>query len=204
MNFVVPGPSIGVVVLSIDWIEMEYMIAKDQVEKERMSKISQLEKKSRADMLLLLAGSQRSSLDVAANLSDCPSTSRHSDTLNVSNINERLLSSSCDPELAIALDLDVIFHHALSITQWGHTNMQHGDGNGSDKQCTKSNIKGTPEHMKTPRGYAKEDDIEGTPKDEKVSQDSSLDVDDENEVNDDEVPLYKISKLNSKCQRHLF
>lgn len=102
---------------SIERIEMEYMLAKSQVEKERTSKIAQLDKKRRADMLVLLGGCtqsgfntgkpvQRSSLDAAANLSDCPSTSRQGDTRNVSNNDDRLLSSSRDLELATARDLD--------------------------------------------------------------------------------------------------
>jgi hypothetical protein len=102
---------------SIERIEMEYMLAKAQVEKERMSKIAQLDKKRRVDMLVLLGGCtqlgfntgkppQRSSLDVVANLSDRPSTSRQDDTLTVSNNDDRLLNSSRDLELAITRDLD--------------------------------------------------------------------------------------------------
>lgn len=96
---------------------MEYMLAKAQMEKERMSKIAQLDKKRRADMLVLLGGCrqsgtntgkppQRSSLDAAANSSDRPPTSRQGDTLTVSNNDDRLLSSSRDLELATAHDLD--------------------------------------------------------------------------------------------------
>ena len=98
---------------------MECMLAKDQVKKEIMIKITELDKKRRVDMLVLLglcrqagfnAGKPKSSLDAAANLSDRPSTTRKGDTLTVSNNDERLLSSSCDVEVATARDLTCVAH----------------------------------------------------------------------------------------------
>ncbi|EMS54124.1 hypothetical protein TRIUR3_24945 [Triticum urartu] len=112
------GVSVGIVVainlVSIEWIEMECMLAKDQVKKEIMIRITELDKKRRVDMLVLLglcrqadfnAGKPKSSLDVAANLLNRPSTTRKGDTLTVSNNDERLLSSSRDVKLATARDL---------------------------------------------------------------------------------------------------
>lgn len=47
---------------------MEYMLAKDQVEKERMRKIKELDKKRRTDMLVLLSGCKQAGFNAEKQL----------------------------------------------------------------------------------------------------------------------------------------
>ncbi|KAI5021985.1 hypothetical protein ZWY2020_058715 [Hordeum vulgare] len=163
---------------------------KDLVEKGSMSKIAQLDKKRRADRL--------------------------GNTLTVSNKDDRLLSSSHNLELATAPDLDadilrsdnpladevekvhgcqqlvqLLSHDILVSTLSSIRTNGHVAANNSHEFSAKT------KQRKSLGAHAKEVDVVGIPTAKTVPQCSGSGVDDENEVSNDEVPLPKISMLNS-------